>query len=238
MGSPPSAVVFFVGVIALMVVVGIVAARRDRRRKAALPLEAQQLGLTFEAESSATLARFNDRLRLFRFEGREARVANRISGRRDDLDVELFDFGLTIRAGGKRRWQEQTVVVVRVPGVPLPAFKVDVDVPFGKLIMARRGAAVPDLDFPDHPSFSRRYILDGDDQQAVRRLFTPAVIAWFEAATPLWVECLGDAVALYRWGTLVGPGECRARIDEALGLVRLLVAERDGAAVAGASGRS
>ena len=237
MSAPPSALVFFVAVVGFMIVIGIMAARRDKRRRAALPLEAQQLGLTFEAESPATVGRFSERLRLFQFEGREPRVANRMYGRREGLDVELFDFGLSIRAAGKRRWQEQTVVVVAVPGAPLAPFKVDVDVPFGKLVMASRGVTVRDFDFADHPTFSRRYILAGDDEAAVRRIFTPAVLAWFEAANPLWVECLGDAVAFYRWGVLVGPGECRARLDEALGLVRLLVSERDAAAPGRADAR-
>jgi len=55
-----------------------------------------------------------------------------------------------------------------------------------------------DIDFVDRPTFSKRYFLKGPDEDALRKIFTPSIISFFERETEkIYIECKGDRFIYY-----------------------------------------
>ena len=64
------------------------------------------------------------------------------------------------------------------------------------LIIALVG--IEDIDFGDHPEFSKRFQLRSDDEEAIRNLFTDDLIGSFEALGKVSVEADGQWMVVYR----------------------------------------
>jgi hypothetical protein len=55
-----------------------------------------------------------------------------------------------------------------------------------------------DIDFQDYTSFSKKYFLKGPDEDAVRKIFTPRVISFFEKETEkIYIECKDNLFIYY-----------------------------------------
>jgi hypothetical protein len=121
------------------------------------------------------------------------RIHNVMKGRVLERDVSMFDY----RWGTARRgFGEQTVVAFRVLR-KLPQFTM---VPY------RIGFTFEkEIDFVSYPSFSQQYALEGNDESAVRSLFTDRVLRYFEKQDDWCVMGGGEWVLLYRENKLVSP---------------------------------
>ena len=63
-----------------------------------------------------------------------------------------------------------------------------------------------DIDFDDYPQFSKRYLLRGPDEQAIRQSFTGDVIHFFEQLDEKWnIEAAGDRLIVYQRGKRLKP---------------------------------
>ena len=67
-----------------------------------------------------------------------------------------------------------------------------------------------DIDFDTHPEFSKRFLLNGEDETAVRNLFTPQVMEYFEAKKTLSAEAIGQTLLIYRQGKVPPAANRRA----------------------------
>lgn len=80
-----------------------------------------------------------------------------------------------------------------------------------------------DIDFAEHPEFSRTCILRGADVPAVRRLFGPAGRNAFAKAPGWSAEGRGAWVVLYKDGSLIEPNDIPGFLSEAVALRRALL---------------
>jgi hypothetical protein len=62
-----------------------------------------------------------------------------------------------------------------------------------------------DIDFETHKKFSRSFVLRGQNEAAVRRLFTPPVLDYFEQHSGSSVEGSDHTLLFYRHGKSVPP---------------------------------
>ena len=142
------------------------------------------------------------------------------------VPMTLFDFDYT--SGDEHRTTTyQTVARVSSAQLRLPSFVLR---PESLLSKAMKLVGYDDINFAEHPEFSKRYLLGGQDQEAVRRVFTPAGIQFCEQHPKLVVEANADRLIVYRQGLRVKPDALDRFIEEAKTLTRLL-----GEAGAGAS---
>jgi hypothetical protein len=115
------------------------------------------------------------------------------------MEVVLFDYKYVTGSGKNQSVHRQTVAAFRVPGASLPAFQLRPESVFDRLASV---LGFQDIDFPDHAEFSRRYLLRGKDESAVRAAFSPALIDFFEQLaagdTRCSVEGAGNLVVVYR----------------------------------------
>lgn len=191
----------------------------ERRRREALSGLAMRLGLHFEATTQQLPGEEYGPLPLFT-RGYSKCAKNVLRSSTGDAPLALFDYQYTIGSGKNSSTHNQTVAVFRLSGKTLPWFTMAPEHIFHKL-----GAifGYHDIDFTNQEEFSRAYFLRGKDEQAIRALFQPPVLAFF-ARHPGWmVEGGSDHLLLYRSGKRIKPDQTRQFLDETSRIAQVFV---------------
>ncbi len=80
-----------------------------------------------------------------------------------------------------------------------------------------------DIDFESHPDFSKRYLLRGPDEAAIRAAFAPAALSYLEQHVGWHVEVKDETAAVYRAGKRVKPEDLPTFLEDARAILRVLV---------------
>ena len=208
----------FVIVLALVVMLAITLAIRAsasaKRRTAALQAFAQENGLDFAGENPTRTIDVHTAL----FDrGSSRRFRNIMNGKWGGLEVSLFDYQYTINTGESLATITQTVAAF-VQNVSLPWFELR---PEGFMDRVGEVFVHRDIDFDSNPVFSRRYMLRGKDQDAVRALFVPALLSYMEmlpAGDQLHIEAEGFTLLFYRAQAQVPAENMRSFLEEMSGV--------------------
>jgi hypothetical protein len=208
-------------VIVVVAVVALVYFQRlmRQRRVEALQQAGAGLGLFLASESDAAALQSSlSDFHLFK-QGHSKRLIGLIQGVVRDVPVSIFDYRYFITSGNENnRTREQTVICFDLPGAALPAFALRPETVWNKMGSWLGGQ---DIDFESAPDFSSRYILQGTDEAAVRRLFADWVLAFYAAHPGLCTEGGGDRLLFYRADKRVKPQALSAFVDEGLEVVAL-----------------
>lgn len=189
----------------LLIIAGSVWARRKRDRDFALAgasfgfqPEAQEV---WPPEGAAGLNIFNT--------GHHKRALRAMRGSYAGFDLLLVDYAY---GSGKTRFQ-QTLAMFSMPGASLPAFSLRPENIFDRMAAM---VGFEDIDFPTFPEFSRKYLLRGRHEAAVRSLFDESTISFFEQSiTPWTVEATANWIAVYRWNHVIKSVELQTFLEEA-----------------------
>ena len=181
----------------------------DRKRTAKLEAKAKALGCTFRAKATAEDKQLAAGSPLTTV-GRSRNIRNIIElpdegGPR----VTLFDFAYVIGGGKQSRKYEQTVTRIHSPGLNLPSFDLR---PESILAKIAQSFGFKDIDIESAPAFSKMFLLRGQDEAAIRRFFTPAVVQYCEQNRGLWVSGAGDLLWFHRENRRPKPDELEAFI--------------------------
>jgi hypothetical protein len=201
--------------------------RAAKQRREAMMQVATALGLRFEEERDELALGALGACNLFCI-GHSRRISNVLSGAIDGLEVTVFDYAYTIGSGKYRHTFAQTVAWTRVADSKFPTFAL---APEGVLDKIAEFLGGQDIDFASHASFSTRFRVRGDAEGSIRRLFTPAVLEYFEKNDDVCAEASGDKLIAYRLGHLAEPEALRD-------LVSRLRAVRDTLVMSGVSPRN
>jgi hypothetical protein len=71
-----------------------------------------------------------------------------------------------------------------------------------------------DIDFDEHPVFSKKYLLRGRNVPAIRELFTEEVLTFYEGVDGVSTEANGNRLLYYRHGKRIKPLEIRDFLEE------------------------
>lgn len=217
-----------VAFVALIVVVLVLARRAEQKRREALRQVAEQLGMEFAEQAdelaNAEFAQFH----LFQ-QGRNRKAQNLLRGRvGTGHDRELvFDYCYVTGSGKNRHTHRQSVAAFALGGHGLPDFEFRPE-----NVLHKIGAAFgyQDIDFPDYPGFSSRYLVRGKEEDAVRRLFDGTVLEAFENVRGISVEGGGGWLVIYRASRRLAPDKLADFLEEARRL-RSAFARRAGSRV-------
>ncbi len=143
--------------------------------------------------------------------GRKSR--NVMRGETQGTTVAVFDYQYTIGSGKNSTTYKQSVALFESDDLDLPAFALRPEHFFHKI-----GAAFgcQDIDFDDHPDFSKRYLLRGDDEDSIRTAFSQDVLSYYEHHPKLCTEGGGNGLVFYRQGKRAKPEEIGAFLQEAV----------------------
>src|SRR5258708_22720374 len=165
------------GTVALIGIVLAISAAFARKRTQALAEVALQSGFNFEGNNWNDPGK-GDSLKTALFtKGRSRTFRNIMTGSSSGLPVSVFDYSYVVGHGRSQRTCAQTVAAFSGPGLRMPEFAME-----PKGLMGKIGEAFThkNINFDDHPEFSRNYQLRGPDQGSIRGLFNPALLAFLE----------------------------------------------------------
>jgi hypothetical protein len=210
----------------ILVVVGILLFRSfskpRKQRIEDLQRFSAETGLAYIGEGSVYNIPGYAYYRLFNLVGDLGRkIENLFQGTIRGFQVSVFNYR-RFGSAAERNVIWQTVVMIRSPRINLPWFSLS---PQGKSLMSRiNDALTPDINFSSNPAFSASYRLLGSDEAGIRQVFDSRVLAYFEAgggSDKFVVEGGGNAILLYRHGSLAAPAEMRPMLEEALRIAGL-----------------
>ena len=206
-------------VLGIVVIVGIVAPvsiiwlvwHREKKRTAALNVVASDIGLEFSVTTNDKLLAKMRAFSLFN-QGRSRKIKNVMKANTDIPQLTIFDYQYTTGGGESSHTCHHTVVFMESDALSLPRFALH---PEGWLFQ-KLGAAfgMQDIDFEDHPEFSQSFVLQGNDEQAIRFFFDAEMRELFTQRKGISVESKPRAF-IYLRGGLRKPEEIRAFMIEA-----------------------
>jgi hypothetical protein len=217
---PPVAVL---GAAAAAVALGGLAVSRQlaARRREALRAAALGIGLEFDAELPALLADLGG-MRLVSH-GRAHELRNALHGVRGSTAVAVADHRWVTGGGRNRSVHRASLAVLRRSGMALPHLFLRPQIAVVDAIGHMLGGQ--DVGFPDDEAFSRAFVVQGEDEAAVRALLGPSFrqqAAQLERGVS--VEARGDLLLVQR-RRLVPPPDVVAFLDAATALLDVLAAD-------------
>ncbi len=210
------------GAAAVIVVVVLVLRMQRRaatRRTDALRTTAIDMGFAFEAEADLSQVAALVALPLFD-RGHSKTVTNVMTGRAGGRDVKLFDYKYTTGGGKESHTWRQTVALYPGAGRNLPDF---VLAPEGVFAKVAQIFGYQDIDFDSNVVFSKRYLLRGPDETAIRAAFGADRLAFFESQPGWTVEVRSGSIGIYRSGHRADPGQVPAFLAESQALLAALL---------------
>jgi hypothetical protein len=171
---------------------------------------ARSLGLTYRSTANDDDCKLASGCSLMD-EGHDPDVANVLEvARTDELDLTLFDFSHKRGDETSKMIVSQTVARIRAPLLKLPAFHL---LP---TICVEDESKPPgtDINFSDSPKFSEKYFLRGEDEAALRRLFSPTLRENLETLDYLIIDGADEVLFIFCRGNRIKPAEIAARIEQ------------------------
>jgi carbonic anhydrase len=205
-------------VFVLFVVLVIVTSRMERNRTEALRRVAETAGLAFEPKGNLEALRLLGDVQLFG-RGHSRRVANLMTGRLDDQQVAVFDYWYTTGSGKSQHTAAQTVVLLPSAKNFLPDLQMAPENPITRIAEA---FGYQDIDIDSSPEFSRRYIVRGADETAIRAALHPGATSYFAEHEGWTVEVQSGTVGIYRNDSRPKAVDMRTFIEDARAAARSL----------------
>lgn len=174
-----------------------------KKRAEAMKRASESLGYTYEATGHPEWLESANRLPLFSA-GHSKKISNLILGTFNRLPFTLADYQYVISGGKESSTRKQTVMVIELEKLDLPSFNLHPRNLFHKIA---RIFGKKDINFETYRQFSKLYRLTGDDEAAIRRIFSDSVISNFENNPGFNVEANGHKIMFYRSAKLVQPAQ-------------------------------
>jgi hypothetical protein len=206
-----------------IVVVGVAGAAyaqylAEKKRTAAWKTVAQTMGFAFyDGGDTSQLEALVLGLPLFNI-GHSRKAARALRGKLADRDTLLIDYRYTTGSGKNSHTHRRTVVVFPDGAKTLPDFRLS---PEGFLHGLAEIFGAQDIDFEQNAEFSKRYLLKGPDEPAIRKSFTIDVLSWFAGAPGWCVQSGAGRLLACRGEKYVEPAELPAFAAEALRIAGL-----------------
>ena len=203
------------GIIVAGIIIGVIllrvriVKRREKERSLILNALATEIGLDFlPAQDDALLAKMQV-FSLFN-KGRSPEIKNVMKTKTDNVKMTLFDYAYTTGGGEHSRRVSQTIVTLEHDSLSLPKFTLSPEGLFSKI-----GAAIgfQDIDFDEHPEFSKSFVLKGEDEPAIRKFFDREKIEFFAQRKESYIET-AHSFFIYTRGGRKKPEQIREFLKE------------------------
>ncbi|MCW8875487.1 MAG: hypothetical protein OQK51_00405 [Kangiellaceae bacterium] len=180
----------------VVVLVGLVkwAKKWEKVRSEATKKIAINLGFDFEAKPDLVAVDYYQHFQLFQ-QGSRRRITDLMSKKSGEDFIKVFRYQHAKFDGDKRRVSIQRIVSFTNFNYQFPEFDLKPEHIFheiGNLI------GYQDIDFVEHPSFSKKYLLQGRNERAIRKLFAPGLLEYIENREGIFVEARGNTLIFYR----------------------------------------
>ena len=188
----------------------------NKKRIEGFEQEAEAMGLNFTQQPADSFMAHYGHFKLFN-RGRRRGVSNLIEGDSGDVTLRIFDYKFTTGSGKQTRHHVQTIASLKSSQLNIPSLTIH---PEGFLSRVGSKMGFQDIDFDSHPTFSKMFVLKGDNEEAIRNFLTPAALEYFEAHQGISLEASGDTLFFYNPNRRIKPEEIKdllARAYEVFG---------------------
>lgn len=199
-----------IGISVISVIVFFVGRRYERVRTEALAAAASEMGMTFYPKGDREVEKPLLSLRLF-CRGRHRKFSNMMVGSSGEIRTAVFGYRYDTGSGKNQTSHVQTVFSFESSQLDLPQFQLSPENIFQKIGQLM---GYQDIDFPDAPEFSKRFVLRGADESAVRQVFSMDVIRFFESMRGVSVEADGNRLIFYRARRRLKARDIKGFMDE------------------------
>jgi len=187
-------------------IIGCLIARRISRRRAEqrtgdFEEAASDLDLQFQPDGNTSL---QNRLAGFPVMeiGRGRKLFNLIVAATPEVTLFLFDYSYVTGYGKNRRVRHQSVAAVESADLLLPEFHLR---PERKLDVIGGLLGQQDIDFDDHPEFSRAFVLKSDVEQETRNFFDQQLLDFLSDQPDISLEASQGRFLFFRRWKLIKP---------------------------------
>ena len=193
----------------------------EKKRRAEIDASAQNMGLSYVPEDNGTLRDQLSQFRLFD-KGRNRTFSNIISGDSGDVAITIFDYKFVTGSGKNKTTYHQSVIVLQSPNLSCPDFSMR---PQGILDWFGSALGLQDIDFESHPEFSKMFVLQSSDEEAIRAFLSPEFLTLMESKKGYSVEADQQTLMFYRARKRLQPGEIKDGLAEAYEIYHVLLGE-------------
>jgi hypothetical protein len=204
-------------IVGLTIVIVYLAYKADKQRTDDLHQVAEDMGFEFASDPGQGALKRHPGLYLFA-QGRKPDVRNQLCGKANGLDVCIFDYSYVTGGGKSRHTWRQTVLTFEIDDANLPTFSLRPEHVFHKIAS---WFGYQDINFETHPRFSKLFLLRGEDENAVRKIFSERVLDYYEENPGVCTEGSRSRLVYYRAQTRVDPAEVRTFLEEGFRVLAL-----------------
>jgi hypothetical protein len=179
------------GVIILFILITVIA---DRKRSKAIEELSQQLRMEYTKKPPQTALSPYSSHDLFN-KGRGKKMRNLMRRSENNLRTSYFDYQYTTGSGKNSKTHRISVAAVHNPAVFLPRFAMKPENLFHRIADKFTGK---DIDFETHPEFSKMFVLRGEDETQIRRLFSVPALQHLEQCKGLCIEAHTHQIIFYK----------------------------------------
>jgi hypothetical protein len=212
--------IFLILGLGIMVVSLVYSAWAAKKRKEALQVIVAEKGYSFAEEDT----NFNTQLQAGNpFEvlnkGRSRKAYNLLRGQRRDAQIVLFDYKYTTGSGRNSQTHRLTLALLILEQTELVPFSVRGRGFFDKVAAKFRQN---EINFENAPEFTKKYLVKGEAEEAVRRMFSPTLMATFEQLSNLSCQTAENQLLIYHPDKIIKPKDIRSFLNYASQLLELM----------------
>lgn len=229
--EPIFIILIILGVVGL--VVGIILTVRyfENKRTEALSEFAAELSLDFSAKQDDVLLETLKVFNLFN-SGHSRKMKNVIKGETEIATIAIFDYTYVTGHGKHQTTHSQTVVAMKSDDLKIPSFTLRPESLFDWF-----GSALgfQDIDFEDHPQFSKMFVLKGENEAAIRLFFDTEILDFFAGRKGISFEAAPGMFVYFQGRSRKKPEMMRDYLNEGYSVYEAFVKriDRGGSALGG-----
>ena len=158
--------------------------------------------------------------------GRQKAWTNIFRRQVDALGVIFCDFRHTVGGGKNSTTWQQTVILFRSPSINAPQFELK---PEGWLHKVGGLIGFQDIDFVESPEFSKKYLLTGSDESAIRDFLRPEILQLLVGFQKLCLEVRPGSLMFWFDRKRISPQEFKAVFEQAFSVYTAITQPTQGA---------
>ncbi len=161
--------------LAVMGIIMWIAVRYEKKRTEKMATIAEELGLQFSAEQDNALLSKLQAFALFN-KGRARKMKNVMTAETETTSLAIFEYQYTTGSGKNSHTHKFTMAAMETPTLQLPQFTTR---PEGFLDGIGSAMGFQDIDFEEHSEFSDAFVLQGENETAIREFFDTRILDLF-----------------------------------------------------------
>lgn len=211
-------IVVVTGVVAILGAILGISAYLDKKRRQQWLEVASAMGFEYLTTYPGDLDGIVGSSRLMS-SGRQRAWTNIFRRQVESLGVTFCDYRYTTGQGKNTKVWQQTVILFCSPSINAPRFEIK---PEGWLNKLGEMLGGQDIDFPDSPEFSKKYVLTGSDEAAIRDFLRPDIRELLAGIQNLCLEVQPGSLMFWFHRRRIAPQEFNTAFEQAFGVYTAL----------------